>query len=218
MKGQLLSIVLIIIFVITTSSISSSNATPPCMPVFTIDVWNSYDDIYTGKIISNSTHTDDIQDDLSLNIWEREAEIRLDIELEYVLKGNGPTTTWYKYVPLETFCPGDFCVDGADRYPIGTMIYYIENNNDNMYGFGESCLIQGSGDYTTDLIEFQQLINHYEIINRESLTNINGELVEKVHFKFQRMSEMTNLRGETVTVSYYSLDKLYDRGYLVGNY
>ena len=93
--------------------IQESFASEPC-DLYPQIYWNSYDDIYTGKVVSVTNQTEDV---------------RIDFELERLLKGN-PPQSWHTNVPFGS-TPDNYQIKGADHYTIGSEIFYIENYNDN---------------------------------------------------------------------------------------
>lgn len=95
-------------------TLQESFATEPCF-LSPQAHWNSYDDIYTGKVVSITNQTTDA---------------RIDFELEHLLKGN-PPLTWNKNVPFETFRGVGIPGFGADHFTVGSEIFYIENYNHN---------------------------------------------------------------------------------------
>jgi len=214
MKFQLLSfIVLTIIFVIATSSISSSYATDSCMNTTVSDIWMSFEDIYTGKVVSILNQTEYITDNRSLDEWEKKVDVRINFELESILKGN-PPTTWYDNVPFESYC-SELCVTGADYYAIGSEIFFIEKPNDGNYAL--SCDVMVSGEVKVGPY-VGKYFDYYKRINGEPVKNIHGEPVEKIYWRgiiHSELSKYTNLRGESVFVFYSSVEKLLERGYLV---
>ena len=90
-----------------------SFASEPC-DLYPQIYWNSYDDIYTGKVVSVTNQTEDV---------------RIDFELERLLKGN-PPQSWHTNVPFGS-TPDHYQIKGADHYTIGSEIFYIENYNGN---------------------------------------------------------------------------------------
>ena len=138
------------------SSVILADATPPCMMGEPKEIWHSYDDIYTGKVVSISNQIDEGVDSWLPTI----AGVRIDFELEHLLKGN-PHTSWHINVPLETYCPGDFCVSGADHYTIGSEIFYINGFNGNGYPFGGAC---GISEVKAEHWMVQEFFDYFEEI------------------------------------------------------
>ncbi len=152
-----------------------AEATPPCMMGEPVDVWISYDDIYTGKVVSISNQTEYIKNDPELSEWQKSADVRINFELERLLKGN-PQTSWHYAVPLESYCPGDFCVSGSDHFLIGTEIFYIDNFNGNGYSFDGAC---GIGYITDQSRTAKELLGYFEDIYGFSVPKSPHSLGEK---------------------------------------
>lgn len=163
---------ILVLSVIGIVGMQESFATPPCTMGNSSPIWQSYDDIYTGKVVSISNQTDYVKGDPELNEWQKKADVRINFELEHLLKGN-PNTSWNTNVPLETYCPGDFCVFGADHYTIGTEIFYVENFNGNGYSFDGACGI-GIGKVQSDHWSLDYFEEIYGVPVEKS-THINGE-------------------------------------------
>ncbi len=150
-----------------------AEATPGCTMNGPAGIWMSYDDIYTGKIVSISNQTEYVKNNTELSEWQKSADVRINFELERLLKGN-PHTSWYNAVPLETYCPGDFCVSGADHYTIGTEIFYIDNFNGNGNSFDGAC---GIGTATAQ--DYHGFFDYFEEIYGFSVPKSAHSLGEK---------------------------------------
>ena len=176
-----------------------AEATPPCTIHGPTDVWMSYDDIYTGKVVSISNQTDNTKDDPELNDWQKRADVKIDFELERLLKGN-PQTSWHYTVPLESYCPGDFCVSGADHFLIGTEIFYIDNYNGNGYPFNGACGIgtataqyyQGFFDYFEEIYGFSVPKSPHSLGEKTTCNNNEHLLVLRDNGKRACVTEKTS--------------------------
>ena len=156
--------------------IHESFATEPCSLSDVRYTWNSYDDIYTGKVVSISNQTEYDKDDPNLLQWQKMADVRINFELEHLLKGN-PPLSWHKNVPLKS--NWEFLSTGADHYTIGSEIFYIESYNGNGYGFQGACgigVIKVGGSDLGGMVK--DFFDHYEEIYGvpvEKSTHIHGE-------------------------------------------
>ena len=103
-----------------------ANATPPCAISSGGTVWLDFDNIYTGKVVGVTYLPDGAAGQ------HPENDVRIDFELEHVLKGYPERTSWQYHVPSETYCPGDLCEKGADHYTLGSEIFYITDNDGNL--------------------------------------------------------------------------------------
>ena len=90
-----------------------ANATPPCAIYPDAAAWLGFDNIYTGKVVEVTYLPDGAAGQ------HPENDVRIDFELEHVLKGYPEHTSWQYHVPSETYCPGDFCTKGAGSLRAG---------------------------------------------------------------------------------------------------
>ena len=114
-----------------------ADATPPCA-IYDLDrTWLASDNIYTGKVVAvTPQQPDHAQGDDGTTDVDPERSVRIDFELEHILKGYPQHTSWQYRVPPETHCPGDFCVEGADHYTLGSEVFYITNSDGNIISDG----------------------------------------------------------------------------------
>ena len=128
-----------------------ANATPPCAIYPDAAAWLGFDNIYTGKVVEVTYLPDGAAGQ------HPENDVRIDFELEHVLKGYPEHTSWQYHVPSETYCSGDFCTKGAGHYALGSEVFYITDNDGNLVSDG-ACGIGTSkvddGDYWTLPDEF----------------------------------------------------------------
>lgn len=171
-------VLVILVTGILLISIIPVEANEPCSLLDARYTWNSYDNIYTGKVVSISNQTEYVKNDFELNEWQKSADVRINFELEHLLKGN-PQTNWHRNVPLEGYCPGDFCVSGADHYTIGSEIFYIESYNGNGYRFDGACGIGsikvGGSDLGGTVKDFFDYFEEIYGIPVEKSTHTHGE-------------------------------------------
>ena len=130
-----------------------ADATPGCA-IFDLDeTWLASDNIYTGKVVAvTPQQSDSAQNGAGTTNMYPEHSVRIDFELEHILKGYPQHTSWKYRVPPETYCPGDYCEKGADHYTLGSEIFYITNSDghilsDGACGIGTSKVYDG--DYWT---------------------------------------------------------------------
>ena len=164
-----------------------SFASEPC-DLYPQIYWNSYDDIYTGKVVSVTNQTEDV---------------RIDFELERLLKGN-PPQSWHTDVPFGS-TPDHYQIKGADHYTIGSEIFYIENYNDNgpIHG-GGYCGI-GVSKVSNPL--FQLFFEYYEELYGKPvpkyIENNNHEYTLEEALEIQR-----NRTGSTITNDSLSVENM----------
>ena len=152
----LLSGILAVIIVMAASE--QADATPPCL-TDTIDrAWLAYDNIYTGKVVAvTPQQSDPAQNGAGTTDRYPEHSVRIDFELEHVLKGYPPHTSWKHQAPPEIYCPGDFCVGGADYFTLGSVFFYVANSDGyvsqyNSCGLGKAEINDGM--YRTSSYDF----------------------------------------------------------------
>lgn len=141
-----------------------AGATPPCA-IYDLDrAWAGASNIYTGKVVAVTYPPEGGQDAAVPEGSNPESNVRIDFELEHILKGYPQHTSWKYHVPAETYCPGDFCVEGADHYTPGSEVFYITNSEgriiqDGACGIGSAKV--HDGDYWTLPDEF---FDHFKSI------------------------------------------------------
>ena len=115
----------------TTSE--QADATPSC-DIYDLDrAWLTSGSIYTGKVVAViAQQPDPAQNGAGATDRHREHNVRIDFELEHILKGYLQHTSWNDHVSPEGYCPGDFCVAGADHYTLGSEIFYIGSSEGDM--------------------------------------------------------------------------------------
>ena len=135
--------------VILMMTSEQADATPPC-DIHDLDrTWLASDNIYTGKVVAvTPQQSDHAQGDDGTTDVDPKHSVRIDFELEHVLKGYLQHTSWQYRVPPETYCPGDFCEKGADHYTLGSEIFYITDSDgriisDGACGIGTSKVNDG---------------------------------------------------------------------------
>ena len=151
-------------------------ASQPCTIHHPESVWNTHDDIYTGKVIAQTVNEiSDLQIDRE-NYYnpiypETIKDVKIDFQLEQILKGN-PPHNWSRDVPLETFCPAGstYCVLGADYFTVGSEIFYIDISNGRGHsdsfacGIGTSKVIDPDSNWSL----LQDFFDYYEELYGDS--------------------------------------------------
>ena len=136
---------------LATAGAGQANATPPCAIYPDTTAWLGFDNIYTGKVVGVTYLPE------GATGQHPENDVRIDFELEHVLKGYPERTSWQYHVPSETYCPGGFCIMGAGHYALGSEVFYITDDDGNLVSDG-ACGIGTSkvddGDYWTLPDEF----------------------------------------------------------------
>ena len=122
----ILTATMLLTLALAAAGAGQANATPPCAISSGGTVWLDFDNIYTGKVVGVTYLPDGAAGQ------HPENDVRIDFELEHVLKGYPERTSWQYHVPSETYCPGDLCENGADHYTLGSEIFYITDNDGNL--------------------------------------------------------------------------------------
>ena len=140
--------------VASAAASGQADATSPCAIFPDATMWLGFDNVYTGKVVEVTYLPEGAAGQ------HPENDVRIDFELEHVLKGYPERTSWQYHVPSETYCPGGFCVKGADHYALGSEVFYITDDDGNLVsdgacGIGTSKV--GDGDYWTLPDEFFDL-------------------------------------------------------------
>ncbi len=113
------------------------DATVPCA-IHDLDMtWLASDNIYTGKVVAVTPQQPDRSQggDGTADV-DVERSVRIDFELEHVLKGYPQHTSWQYHVPPETDRQNGFYTEGADHYTLGSEVFYITDSNGNIISHG----------------------------------------------------------------------------------
>ena len=131
----LLSGIFAVVILIMASG--QADASTPCLMYDLDRTWLASDNIYTGKVVEvTPQQPDHAQGDDGTTDVDPELIVRIDFELEHVLKGYPQHTSWQYHVPPETLCASGFCVYGADHYTLGSEIFYIIDSDGNILSEG----------------------------------------------------------------------------------
>lgn len=150
----ILTATMLLTLALAAAGAGQANATPPCAIYPDTTAWLGFDNIYTGKVVEVTYLPEGTAGQ------HPENDVRIDFELEHVLKGYPERTSWQYHVPSETYCPGGFCMMGAGHYALGSEVFYITDDDGNLISDG-ACGIGTSkvddGDYWTLPDEFFDL-------------------------------------------------------------
>ena len=161
-KACLLPLVLLALG-ISVLAPEQANATTPCL--YDLDRnWVVASNIYTGKVVAVTYPPEGEQDATVPEGSNPESNVRIDFELEHILKGYPQHTSWKYHVPLESYCPANFCVAGADHYTPDSEVFYITDSEGRIIQSG-ACAIGSAkvhdGDHWTLPDEF---FDHFKSI------------------------------------------------------
>ena len=126
----ILTATMLLTLALAAAGAGQANATPPCAIYPDATAWLGFDNIYTGKVVGVTYLPEGAAGQ------HPENDVRIDFELEHVLKGYPERTSWQYHVPSETYCPGGFCMMGAGHYALGSEVFYITDDDGNLVSDG----------------------------------------------------------------------------------